>query len=80
MKEKGYAYEFRFVETICNWRRACDQRGLSELDRCRFNYKFLNLIFMPWHNNVYDFIHLEVNRYVYNYVYVPLYMYIKMQF
>lgn len=66
MRKRGYHYELKYVETIWNWRRACDQRGLSELERCRFNYKFLNLILddlMPWHKDCYDFSLLEVNRY-----------------
>ena len=65
MRRKGYAYEAKFVETIGNWRRACDYRGRSELERNRYNYAFLNLILdelMPWHTEVYDFINLEVNR------------------
>ena len=65
MRSKGYEYEAKFVETIGNWRRACDSRGLSELQRCRYNYAFLNLVLdylMPWHSEMYDFITLEVNR------------------
>ena len=65
MHEKGYNYEYRFVKTICNMRRACDERGLSELQRCKFNYEFLNLCLdelMPWHREVYDISLLQVNR------------------
>jgi hypothetical protein len=65
MREKGYDYEYKFVETICNWRRSCDERGLSELQRCKFNYKLLDLILdelMPWHRSTYNFSLLEVNR------------------
>ena len=67
MKQKGYEYEARYTEIIWNWRRSCDERGLSELQRCRFNYQFLNLILeelMPWYKQQYDFSLLEVNRYV----------------
>ena len=56
MKRNGYTYEHRYIEVIQNWRRACDECGLSELQRCRFNYGFLNLILdelMPWHKDVY---------------------------
>ena len=45
------------------WRRACDESGLTELQRCRFNYGLLNLVLdelMPWHRDVYDFSCLEV--------------------
>ena len=65
MKEKGYTYEHKYCEAILNWRRACDQRGLSELERCQFNYGLLNLILnelMPWHTDTYDFSLLELNR------------------
>ena len=41
MREKRYQYELKY---IWNWKRACDHRGLSELQHCHFNYKFLNLI------------------------------------
>lgn len=65
MRSKGYNYEAEYIETICNWRSACDQRGLTELQRCKFNYKFLNFLldeYMPWHRDSYDFGLLEVNR------------------
>ena len=67
MYRKGYVYEAKYIDTIWNWRRACDERGLSELDRSHFNHEFLNLILdelMPWHRESYDFSLLEVNRYV----------------
>ncbi len=49
--KKGYSYEARYISTIWNWRRSCDERGLSELQRSRFNYQFLNLILelIPWY-------------------------------
>ena len=56
-----------YISGIWNWRRACDHRGLSELERCRYNFNFLNLILdelMPWHRTNYDFATLEVNRYI----------------
>lgn len=65
MKGRGYTYEARFIQTIWNWREACDKRGLSALQRSKFNYNFLNMILddlMPWHRNSYDFSLLEVNR------------------
>ena len=58
MSGKGYDYEADFVKTICNWRRACDERGLSERERSKFNYYFLNMILdelMPWLKDMYDF-------------------------
>ena len=52
MRAKGYNFEADYIETVWNWRCACDHRGLTELQRCHFNYRFLNLILdelMPWH-------------------------------
>ena len=51
----------------------CDECGLSELQRCHYNYDFLNLVLdelMPWHKDIYDFSHLEVNRYLLCYMYM----------
>ena len=65
MQRKGYLYEEKYTQTLWNWRRACDERGLSELQRCKFNHQFLNLILdelMPWHVDNYDLSLLEVNR------------------
>ena len=66
MRKKGYTFEMNFLETIWNWRRACDERGLSELQRCKFNYKFLVMILdelIPWHKEEgYDISLLEVNQ------------------
>ena len=42
--QKGYLYEAKYIETVWNWRRACDERGLSELQRCIFDYQFLSMI------------------------------------
>ena len=75
MHKKGYLYEAKYIETVWNWRRACDERGLTELQRCRFNLQFLNLILdelMPWHNTLYDFSTLEVNRLVVLFYYESL--------
>jgi gamma-glutamylcysteine synthetase len=66
MEKEGYTTEAAYVRAITNWRRSCDQRGLSELQRCRFNYQLLNYILddlMPWHTQIYDFSLLEVNRF-----------------
>ena len=67
MQNKGYKYEEKFVRIVRNWRRACDERGLSSLIRSKFNYQLLNLILddlMPWHKDIYDLSLLEVTRYV----------------
>ena len=65
MGQKGYDYEAGYIQTVWNWRRACDERGLNELQHSKFNYQFLNMILdelMPWHKELYDFSSLEVNR------------------
>ena len=64
--KQGYDYEARYITTI-NWRRASDERGLSSLQRCKYNYQFLQMILadlMPWYNDTYDFGLLEMNRYI----------------
>ena len=65
MKRKGYDKEAEYISAVNGWRRAFDERGLSSLQRCRLNFKFLNYILddlMPWHTNNYDFSTLEVNK------------------
>jgi len=64
MSSKGYHFEVKY---ILNWRRASDERGLSERERSKLNYGLLNMILddlMPWHSQKYDFSLLEVNRYM----------------
>ena len=65
MESKDYQFEANYIRVIMNWRRACDERGLSPLMRSRFNYELLNYLLddlMPWHTKLYDFSLLEVNR------------------
>ena len=65
MEAKGYSFEAEYIKVIMNWRRACDERGLSALQRSRFNYELLNYLLkdlMPWYQTEYDFSLLEVNR------------------
>ena len=67
MENKGYTPEADYVRAIRNWRRASDERGLSESQRSRYNHEFLNYIFddlMPWHHRseMKDYSLLEVNR------------------
>ena len=37
IRAKGYTFEADYIETVWNWRCACDHRGLTELQRCHFN-------------------------------------------
>ena len=65
MERKGYTAEAQYLLTVRNWRRACDERGLSDELRKTFNKAFLSYILdelMPWHRET-DFSQLEVNRY-----------------
>ena len=64
MERKDYHEEAKYIHAVLNWRRACDERGLSELQRSQYNHNMLEYILdelMPWHK-VYDLSHLEVNR------------------
>lgn len=66
MESHNYENEAKYVQAIRNWRCACDERGLSSLQCCKYNYELLQLILneiMPWHKENYDFSLLEVNRY-----------------
>ena len=66
MESHNYENEAKYVRAIRNWRRACDECGLSSLQRCKYNYELLQLILnelMPWYKENYDFSLLEVNRY-----------------
>ena len=51
MQRNGHAYEARFIETVRNWHKAADGRGLSEHTRMQYNKEMLNFIledWMPW--------------------------------
>lgn len=65
MERKEYTCEANYIRAVLNWRRACDERRLNELQCCRFNHQMLNNILddlLPWHLD-YDYSYLEVNRY-----------------
>ena len=64
MERNGYTYEARYVRTIHNWRRAIDERGLTQQQRSSFSLEFLKLMLdelMPWHKDNCDYSTLEVN-------------------
>ena len=64
MERNGHEYEARYVKAIHNWRRATDERGLTQQQRSKFNQEFLDLVLdelMPWHKDDCDFSKLEVN-------------------
>ena len=68
MRKKGYSSEEKYIEIVLNWHRASDERGLSELQHCEYNYRMLNYLLdelIPWLDfQKYDLSTLEVNRYV----------------
>ena len=66
MERKGHAHEANYLRSVCGWRRACDERGLSDDERSQLNKDFLDYILddmMPWHRDdgYRDFSLLEVN-------------------
>lgn len=66
MERNGYKIEAAYIQAVNGWRRACDQRGLSEEERSCLNYNLLDFIlddWMPWHRTNRDFSLLEVNRF-----------------
>lgn len=67
MERKNYEVEASYIRVINNWQRACDERGLSDSERSRFNHNFIDYILdelMPWHRQpgLRDFSTLEVNQ------------------
>ncbi len=44
MEEKGYEFEANYIKVIGNWRKACDERGVSERQRSKYNYELINFI------------------------------------
>ena len=68
MKRNGYAAEEVYIQVVRKWRRASDERGLSQEDRKKFNKAFYDYILddlIPWHKEE-DLSSLEVNRYISN--------------
>ena len=68
MEHKKYSSEAQYLRIIRNWRRAVDERGLTDDQRQQYNKDLLDFILddlMPWHRKpgMRDFSLLEVNRY-----------------
>ena len=54
MERKNYEFEARYVKIIRNWRRSCDERGLSDQERSRFNEDLIEYILkelVPWYKH-----------------------------
>ncbi|XP_065911420.1 uncharacterized protein [Dysidea avara] len=52
MENKGYKKEAEYLSVVHNWRRACDERGLTSAQRSKYNADFLSYLLddlMPWH-------------------------------
>lgn len=73
MKDKNYKPEMRYLRTVRNWRKAIDERGLSDTLRLQYCSDFLDFIIedlIPWYSpGKTDFSSLEVNRYNHYHVY-----------
>lgn len=67
LERHGHLGEAEYIRTIAQWHEASDGRGLTQLQRCRYNYSMLNFIldeWMPWHTENYDFSTIDINRFV----------------
>ena len=68
MNNKNYKEECELLTAVRNWRRAIDERGLTETTRQQLLQQFKDYIcsdLMPWYSKgLKDFSLLEVNRYV----------------
>lgn len=52
MERKKYSSEAQYLRIIRNWRRAVDERGLTDAQRQQYNKDLLDFILddlMPWH-------------------------------
>lgn len=65
LERHGHLEEANYVRIVAQWHESNDGRGLSQLQRCRFNYEMLNFIlaeWMPWYKENYDFSTIDINR------------------
>ncbi len=67
MEKKKYDNEAKYIRVIHNWRRAVDQRGLSEETRQKYLQdvkESMNEDMIPWYSisGSMDYSTLEVNR------------------
>lgn len=66
LRRHEYHTEADYVRIVAQWHEASDGRGLSQLQRCKYNYEMLNFVldeWMPWHTDNYDFTTIDINRY-----------------
>ena len=67
LNKKNYSNEANYISAVHNWRRASDERGLSDVERKAYNTELLDLILddlVPWHQlpGMRDFSLIEVTR------------------
>ena len=65
MKKNNYQVEEEFIPIINNWRRACDERGLSEDARLQYHRNLVDHFLkgvIPWYAQQQDLSLLEVNQ------------------
>lgn len=66
-EKKNYLTEAKYVRVVRNWRRACDERGLTVSQRLQYHNDFLAYILeemMPWYNvpGMRNFSLMQVNQ------------------
>ena len=47
-EQNDYSVEADYLRVIRNWRRACDERGLTNTQRSEYNQAFLSYILVPF--------------------------------
>ena len=65
MQRNGHANEAKFIETVRNWHKAADGRGLSEQTRSQYNKDMLNFLledWMPWFQQESDYSTIDILR------------------
>ena len=67
LERHGKNEEAVFVRNIAQWHEVSDGKGLSQLERSRYNYhmfKFILEEWMPRYRDYYDFSTIDINRYL----------------
>lgn len=65
LRRHGHVTEAKHVQVIANWHEATDGRGISQLQRCKYNYSMLQYIldeWMPSCQSSYGFSTVDINR------------------
>lgn len=70
MRRKEYTEEEQLIRTVNNWRRACDERGLTIDVRVKYHQDLVNYFLKevsPWYGTTQNLSCMEVTRYVYKF-------------